>query len=81
MNIASLYQLTPLIAVIEEAGVPALRIAFSVALLGLLYGGVLIFRKRHRFGVPRVVRPTWVAAISDELANRRSAEKQLGIHK
>ena len=36
-------------AVIEQAGIPALRIAFSVALLGFLCGGVLIFRKRHQF--------------------------------
>jgi hypothetical protein len=38
-----------ILAVIEQAGIPALRIAFSVALLGLLSGGVLIFRKRHQF--------------------------------
>jgi hypothetical protein len=39
----------PILAVIEQAGIPALRIAFSVALLGLLSGGVVIFRKRHQF--------------------------------
>ena len=38
-----------ILAVIEQAGIPALRIAFSVALLSLLSGGVLIFRKRHQF--------------------------------
>jgi hypothetical protein len=38
-----------MLAVIEQAGIPALRIAFSVALLGLLSGGVLVFRKRHQF--------------------------------
>jgi hypothetical protein len=38
-----------ILAVIEQAGIPALRIAFSVALLGVLSGGVLIFRKRHQF--------------------------------
>ena len=38
-----------ILAVIEQAGIPALRIAFSIALLGLLSGGVLIFRKRHQF--------------------------------
>jgi len=37
------------IAVIEQAGIPALRVAFSVAALGLLGGGVVIFRKRHQF--------------------------------
>jgi hypothetical protein len=36
-------------AVIEQAGVPALRIAFSAAVLAFLCGGVLIFRKRHQF--------------------------------
>jgi hypothetical protein len=38
-----------LMAVIEQAGVPALRVAFSIAVLGFLYGGVLIFRRRHQF--------------------------------
>jgi hypothetical protein len=38
-----------MIAVIEQAGIPALRIAFSVAVLGFLCGGFLIFRKRHQF--------------------------------
>ena len=42
-------QVTPFMAAIEQAGIPALRIAFSVALLGFLCGGVLIFRKRHQF--------------------------------
>ena len=43
------YQVTPFMAAIEQAGIPALRIVFSVALLGFLCGGVLIFRKRHQF--------------------------------
>jgi hypothetical protein len=38
-----------LLAVIEQAGIPALRVVFSVALLGILCGGALIFRKRHQF--------------------------------
>jgi hypothetical protein len=38
-----------LLAVIEQAGIPALRVVFSVALLGILGGGALIFRKRHQF--------------------------------
>jgi hypothetical protein len=38
-----------LLAVIEQAGIPALRVVFSVALLGFLCGGVLIFRKRRQF--------------------------------
>ena len=34
-------------AAIEQAGIPALRVAFSIAVLIFLYGGVLIFRRRH----------------------------------
>ena len=40
---------TPLIAVIEQAGVPALRIAFTVAVIVFLFGGIFIFRRRHQF--------------------------------
>ena len=49
MNMLVTYQVTPFMAAIEQAGIPALRIVFSVALLGFLCGGVLIFRKRHQF--------------------------------
>ena len=38
-----------IIAVIEQAGVPALRIAFTLAVIIFLFGGVLIFRRRHQF--------------------------------
>ena len=38
-----------LIAVIEQAGVPALRIAFTLAVLIFLFGGITIFRRRHQF--------------------------------
>jgi hypothetical protein len=38
-----------LIAVIESAGVPALRMAFTIAVIIFLIGGILIFRSRHRF--------------------------------
>jgi hypothetical protein len=38
-----------MLAVIEQAGVPALRIAFTIAAIIFLYGGVLIFRRRHHF--------------------------------
>jgi hypothetical protein len=41
--------MTAFIAVIEQAGIPALRVAFSIAVLVFLVGGVLIFRRRHRF--------------------------------
>jgi hypothetical protein len=39
----------PMIAVIEQAGLPALRIVFTIAVIIFLTGGVLIFRKRHQF--------------------------------
>jgi hypothetical protein len=38
-----------MIAVIEQAGVPALRIVFTIAVIIFLMGGILIFRKRHQF--------------------------------
>jgi hypothetical protein len=38
-----------IIAVIEQAGVPALRIVFTIAVIIFLMGGILIFRKRHQF--------------------------------
>jgi len=37
------------VAAIERAGVPALRVAFSLAVLVFLYAGVLIFRRRHQY--------------------------------
>ncbi len=37
-----------MMAVIEQAGVPALRVAFTLAVLAFLVGGILIFRKRHQ---------------------------------
>jgi hypothetical protein len=38
-----------MIAVIEQAGVPALRIAFTLAVIIFLFGGIIIFRRRHQF--------------------------------
>jgi hypothetical protein len=49
MNVPVAYQMAPFVAAIEQTGIPALRIVFSVALLGFLCGGILIFRKRHQF--------------------------------
>ncbi len=49
MNMLVTCQVMPFVAVIEQVGIPALRIVFSVALLGFLCGGILIFRKRHQF--------------------------------
>jgi hypothetical protein len=37
------------IAVIEQTGVPALRVAFTIAVIIFLFGGYLIFRRRHQF--------------------------------
>jgi hypothetical protein len=37
------------VAAIEQAGVPALRVAFSLAVLVFLSAGVLIFRRRHQY--------------------------------
>jgi hypothetical protein len=37
------------IAAIEPAGVPALRVAFTIAVIVFLLGGVFIFRRRHQF--------------------------------
>jgi hypothetical protein len=36
-------------AVIEQAGIPALRVAFTIAVVVFLFGGYVIFRKRHQF--------------------------------
>jgi hypothetical protein len=49
MNTLVTYQATAFIAVIEQAGLPALRVAFSIAVLVFLYAGVLIVRRRHQF--------------------------------
>jgi hypothetical protein len=38
-----------MIAVIEQAGVPALRVAFTIAVIIFLFGGIFIFRRRHQF--------------------------------
>lgn len=38
-----------ILAAIEHAGLPALRIAFTIAAIFFLYVGVFIFRRRHQF--------------------------------
>ena len=41
---------SPLIlAVIEQAGIPALRVAFTIAVIVFLFAGVFIWRRRHQF--------------------------------
>jgi hypothetical protein len=42
-------QLSDFIAVIEQQGVPALRVGFTLAVIVFLLGGVLIWRRRHQF--------------------------------
>ena len=37
------------IAALEQAGLPALRVAFILALMVFLLGGVFIFRRRQQF--------------------------------
>ena len=37
-----------MVAVIEQAGVPALRIGFTLAVIVFLLAGVLIWRRRHQ---------------------------------
>jgi len=49
MNTLITDQTIAFIAVIEQAGLPALRAVFSIAALVFLVGGVLIFRRRHQF--------------------------------
>jgi hypothetical protein len=41
------HQIIPVIAAIEQTGVPALRGAFSILALALVLVGILIFRRRH----------------------------------
>jgi hypothetical protein len=36
-------------AVIEQAGVPALRVAFTLAAIIFLFVGIFIWRRRHQF--------------------------------
>ncbi len=38
-----------MIAVIEQAGIAPLRIAFTLAVIVFLLGGIFIFRRRHQF--------------------------------
>jgi hypothetical protein len=38
-----------MIAVIEQAGVPALRVAFTLAVIVFLFAGVFVWRRRHQF--------------------------------
>jgi hypothetical protein len=37
------------IAIIEQVGVPALRVAFTIAVTIFLFAGIFIWRRRHQF--------------------------------
>ena len=49
MNMLVTHQVVAFLAVIEQAGIPALRIAFTIAVIVFLLGGISIFRRRHQF--------------------------------
>jgi hypothetical protein len=49
MNALVRDQLISFMAVIEEAGVPALRVAFAGAVIIFLFAGFFIWRRRHQF--------------------------------
>jgi hypothetical protein len=49
MNTLVTGSLAAFIAVIEQAGVPALRVGFTVAVIVFLFAGVFIWRRRHQF--------------------------------
>ena len=49
MTILGTYQVMAFLAVIEQAGIPALRVAFTIAVIVFLLGGISIFRRRHQF--------------------------------
>jgi hypothetical protein len=51
MNILVTYQIMAFMAVIEQARLPALRVAFTIAVIVFLFGGYVIFRKRHRSSI------------------------------
>jgi hypothetical protein len=41
-----------LISAIEQAGVPALRVAFTIAVIFFLFAGIFIWRRRHQLFDP-----------------------------
>ncbi len=59
------------LALIEQQGVPALRVAFTLAVIMFLFAGVFIWRSRHPFSIAiqtsRTIYPS-----SDIIARRQS---------
>jgi hypothetical protein len=52
MNALVADKVTSFLAVIEQAGVPALRVGFTLAVIMFLLAGVFIWRRRHQFFDP-----------------------------
>jgi hypothetical protein len=48
MNAPSIAPLTSTLAVIQAAGVPALRVVFTLAFAAFVVVGLFIYRKRHQ---------------------------------
>jgi hypothetical protein len=51
MNTLITGQVAAFIAVIEQAGVPVLRVGFTLAVIVFLFAGVFIWRRRHQFSI------------------------------
>jgi hypothetical protein len=49
MSNSMIAKLITVLGVIEAAGAPALRVAFTVAVIIFLLGGIFIWRRRHQF--------------------------------
>jgi len=49
MNTLISDEIIALVAVVEQAGVPALRVVFTIAVIIFLLVGMVIFRRRHQF--------------------------------
>jgi hypothetical protein len=49
MNTLRTDQVAAFISVIQQQGVPALRVGFTLAVIGFLLAGVFIWRRRHQF--------------------------------
>jgi hypothetical protein len=57
--------------VIEQAGVPALRIALTISVIILLFGGITIFRRQHQFSIA-IQTPKMMDRPSDTIVWRKS---------
>jgi hypothetical protein len=71
MTILGTYQVMAFLAVIEQAGIPALRIAFTIAVIVFLLGGISIFRRRYQFFVA-IQTSTTMCRLYGAIVRRRS---------